>query len=154
MIRVATADPLWKIQSTHSLSVPGGACQGRRSVGQWAFNSLLTRWSLSCSSLNKYGCLSSNSSPWWWSRRNSTGVRSVATTRASRNLIRPSPAVLRLGRTWLPASFAGEIFLFLSWLARLDGLLNGRVTADVIPGRTDNGRVVRDFKLGPTTREV
>ena len=30
---------------------------------QWAHNSLLTRWSLSCSSLNRHGCLSSHSSP-------------------------------------------------------------------------------------------
>ena len=34
------------------------------SVGQWAHNSPLTRWSLSCSSLNKNGYLSSHSSPW------------------------------------------------------------------------------------------
>ena len=61
--RVATANPLWKMQSTHSLSVPGGARKGRLSVGQWAYNSLLTRWSLSCSSLNRYGCSSSHSSP-------------------------------------------------------------------------------------------
>ena len=38
--------------------------------------------------------------------------------------------------------------------ARLVGLPNGRVTADGSPGRTDDGRVVRDFKLEPTTREV
>ena len=61
---VATADPLWKIQSTHSLSVPGGARKGRLSVRQWVHNSLLTLWSLSCSSLNRYGCLSSHWSPW------------------------------------------------------------------------------------------
>ena len=49
---------LLTMQSTHSYSAPGGAWQGRLSVRQWALNSLLTRWSLSCSSLNKYGCLS------------------------------------------------------------------------------------------------
>ena len=35
----------------------------RKAVGQ-AFNSLLIRWSLSCSNLKKYGCLSSHFSPW------------------------------------------------------------------------------------------
>ena len=33
-------------------------------------------------------------------------------------------------------------------------LPNGRVAADGSSGRTDDGRVVRDFKLEPTTREV
>ena len=47
-----------------ALSVPGEVRKGRLSVGQWAHNSLLTRWSLSCSSLNRYGCFSSHSSPW------------------------------------------------------------------------------------------
>ena len=66
----------------------------------------------------------------------------------------PAPAVLRLGRTWLSASTGGGIFLFLPWLARLVGLTNGRVPADGSPGRTDDRRVVRDFKLEPTAREV
>ena len=66
----------------------------------------------------------------------------------------PTPAVLRLGRTWLFASTGRGIFLFLSWLARLAGLSNGRVPADGSPGRTDDGRVVRDFKLERTAREV
>ena len=66
----------------------------------------------------------------------------------------PSPAVLRLGRTWLSASFGGGILLFLPWLARLVGFPNGRVSADGSPGRTDDGRVVRDFKLEPNAREV
>ena len=66
----------------------------------------------------------------------------------------PTPADLRLGRTWLFASTEGGIFLFLSWLARLAGLPNGRVSADGSPGQTDDGRVVRDFKLEPTAREV
>ena len=34
---------------------------------------------------------------------------------------------------------------FLSWLARLVDLPNERVAADEGPGRTDNGRVVRNF---------
>ena len=42
------------------LSVPGGALKRRLSVGQWAHNSTMTRWSLSCSSLNKNGYLSSH----------------------------------------------------------------------------------------------
>ena len=40
------------------------------------------------------------------------------------------------------------------WVARLASLPNGRVLADGSPGRTDDGRVVRDFKLEPTAREV
>ena len=66
----------------------------------------------------------------------------------------PTPAVLRLGWTWLFASTGGGIFLFLSWLTRLAGLLKGRVPADGSPGRTDDRRVVRDFKLEPTAGEV
>ena len=66
----------------------------------------------------------------------------------------PTPAVLRLGRTLLFALTGGGIFLFLSWLARLAGLPNGRVSEDGSPGRTDDGRVVRDFKLEPTACEV
>ena len=82
------------------------------------------------------------------------GVQSAATTGASRN---------RLGAcTRGPASSAdlavrvtgGGIFLFLPWLAWLVGLPNGRVSADGSPRRTDDGRVVRDFKLEPTAREV
>ena len=66
----------------------------------------------------------------------------------------PAPEVLRLGRTWLSASFRGRILLFLPWMVRLVGLHNRRVTADGSPGRTDDGRVVREFKLEPTAREV
>ena len=62
--------------------------------------------------------------------------------------------VLRPGRTWLSASAGGGIFLFSSRLARLVGLPIGRVVADGSSERTDDGRVVRDFKLEPTTREV
>ena len=50
--------------------------------------------------------------------------------------------ILHVGRTWLPASFGGEIFLFLSLLARLVGLPNERVAADGSPGRMDDGRDV------------
>ena len=42
----------------------------------------------------------------------------------------PALAVLRLGRTWLSASFGGGIALFLPWPARLIGLPNGRAAAD------------------------
>ena len=48
----------------------------------------------------------------------------------------------------------GGFLSFLPWLARLVGLPNGRVVADKSPGRTDDGTVVRDFKLEPTAREV
>ena len=85
--RFATADPLWKIQSTHSLSVPGEGRKERLWVGLWAHNSLLTRRSLSCSSLNRYGCLSSHSSTRWWSWGSSMDVQSAETTRASINRI-------------------------------------------------------------------
>ena len=44
-------------------------------------------------------------------------------------------------------------YIFDSWLARLVGLPNGHVAADGSPGRTDDGRVVRDFKLEPTTHD-
>ena len=64
----------------------------------------------------------------------------------------PAPVILRLGRTWLSASFGRGIALFLPWPARLVGLPNGRVAADGSPKRTDDGRVVRDFKLEPTTK--
>ena len=62
-------------------------------------------------------------------------------------------AVVRLVRTWLSASFRGGILLFFPWLSRLVGFPNGRVAADGSPGRTDDGRAVRDFKLEPTARE-
>ena len=65
-----------------------------------------------------------------------------------------APVVLRPGWTWLSAQTGGETFLFLPRLARLVGLPNGRVAADGSSGRTDDGRVVRDFELEPTTREV
>ena len=142
----------WHTRATNGLSKK--RWQERLSVGQWAHNSLLTRWSPSCFSLNKNGCLSSHSSPWWWRRGSSKGLRSAATTRASRNRIGPAPVVLRLGKTWLSRSFVGGIFVFLPWLAQLVGLPNERVAADGSPGRTDDGRVVRDCKLEPTTHEI
>ena len=74
--------------------------------------------------------------------------------RASRNRIRacicgPAPwadLAVRVDRE--------RNFLVPPTLARLVGLPNGRVAADGSSGRTDDGRVVRDFKLEPTTREV
>ena len=82
------------------------------------------------------------------------GVQSAATMGASRNRIR--------AYTRGPASWAdlvvrvdwGRNLLIPSWLARLAGLPNGRVPADGSPGRTDDGRDVRDFQLEPTAREV
>ena len=75
---------------------------------------------------------------------------------AHRVIRRPSdaPAVLRLGRIWLSASFRGGILLFLPWLARLVVLPNGRVSADGSSGRRDDERVVHDFKLEPTARQL
>ena len=85
------------------------------------------------------------------------GARWACRARQQRGLVeiasRSAPAVLRLWRAWLSASIGGGIFLFLPWLARLVGLPNGRVSADGSPGRTDDGRVVRDFKLEPIARE-
>ena len=66
----------------------------------------------------------------------------------------PAPAVLCLGRSRLSTSFAGGFFLVFSWLVWPIGSPSARVAADEGPGRTDNGRVVRDFKLEPTAREV
>ena len=66
----------------------------------------------------------------------------------------PALAVLRLGRTRLSALIGGGIFSFLFWLARLVGLPNGRMAADRSPERTDDGRVLCDFKLKPTACEV
>ena len=48
----------------------------------------------------------------------------------------------------------GGIFLFLPRLARLVSLPNVCVSADWSPGRTDDGRVVRDFKLEQAAHEI
>ena len=74
------------------------------------------------------------------------GVRSTATARASRN---------RIGAcTRGPASRANlAVSVYRGRLARLVGLTNGRVAANGSPGRTVDGRVVRDFKLELTARE-
>ena len=75
------------------------------------------------------------------------GVQSAATMGPVEIASGLTTAVLRLGRTWLFASTGGGIFVILSWLARPAGLPNGRVSADGSPGRTEDGRVIRDFKL-------
>ena len=46
----------------------------------------------------------------------------------------PAPAVLRLGRTWLSASFGGGFALFLPWLSRLVVLPNGMWQRMGVPG--------------------
>ena len=83
------------------------------------------------------------------------GVQSAETTGASRNRI---GACTRGPASWadLTVRVVRERNRFIPppWLARLVGPPNGRVAADGSPGRTDDGRVVRDFKLEPTTREV
>ena len=154
MSRVATAVPFWAMQSTHSLSVPGGARKRRLSVGQWAHNSLLTRWSLSCSSLNRYGCYRVIRHPGDEDEGARWACRATQQRRSVEIASGPAPAVLCLMHTCLSASNGGGIFLLLSWLARLAGLPNRRVPADRSPARTDDGRVVRDFKLELTAREV
>ena len=82
------------------------------------------------------------------------GVQSAATMGASRNRIGAYTCGLA---SWADLAVRvdwGGIFLFLSWLVRPAGQPNGRVSADGSPGRTDDGRVVRDFMLEPTAREV
>ena len=82
------------------------------------------------------------------------GVQSAATMGASRNRI---GAYTRGPASWADLTVRvdrGGTFLILSWLARLAGLPNGRVSADGSPWRTDDGRVVRDFKLESTARDV
>ena len=86
------------------------------------------------------------------------GVRWACRSRQQRGPVEiasgPAPAVLRLGRTRLFAPIGGGILLFFPWLARLVGLPNRRVSADESPGRTDDGRVIREFKLEQAAREV
>ena len=50
------------MQSTHSSSAQSGAWQGWPSFRQWVLSLLLTRWSLSCSSLSGSGRSLSHSS--------------------------------------------------------------------------------------------
>ena len=59
-----------------------------------------------------------------------------------------------LGGVGCPRLSGVGIFFFLPWLARLVGLSGGHVTAGWGSGWTDDGRVVRDFKLEPIAREV
>ena len=78
------------------------------------------------------------------------GVQSTAATGASRN---------RIGAcTRGPASWADLAVRFDRGrnllIPALVALHNGRVPADGSPGRTDDGRVVCDSKLEPTSREV
>ena len=73
--------------STQSSSARNGMWQGSPSVRQWVPGFLLTRWSLSCSSLSGSGRSSSCSSHFWWRRESLMGVESDTTRRASRNRI-------------------------------------------------------------------
>ena len=82
------------------------------------------------------------------------GIESATTGRASRNRIGAST---RGSAPWSDLAIhvcRGRNFLVPPRLARLVGLPIGRVAADGSSERTDDGRVVRDFKLEPTTREV
>ena len=56
----------------------------------------------------------------------------------------PTPAALRLGRTWLSASTGRGIFLFLPWLARVASLTGVRPRMGV-PGERSTG----DFAIFP-----
>ena len=60
---------------------------GRSSFRQWVPSSLLTRWSLWCSSLSGFARSSSHSSHLWWGQESSMGVGSETTGRASGNRI-------------------------------------------------------------------
>ena len=84
----------------------------------------------------------------------SMGVESETTGTDSRNSIKPAPAALHLGRIRLSAVFGGGFFLVFSWLVRLVASPGAREAADEDPGRTDDGKVVRDVKLEPTARKV
>ena len=82
------------------------------------------------------------------------GVESETTGRASRNRIGActrGPA--SLAELAVRVDWVRNLFV-LPWLARPFGLPNGRVSADGSAGRTDDGRVVRNFKPKPTAREV
>ena len=69
-------------------------------------------------------------------------------------LIMKTRELLRLRRTWPSALIGEESFYSSPCLARLVCLPNGRVSSDGRPGRTDDGRVERDFRLERTSREV
>ena len=93
-----------EMQSTHSLSVPGGAREGRLSVGQWAHK--WSQWSLSCSI--RHPGDEDEQTRWACRTRKQRGPVKIASG--------PAPVVLRLRRTWLPASTRGGIFLFPPFL--------------------------------------
>ena len=74
------------------------------------------------------------------------GVESLLTGTASRNRIGACTCGPASREDSCPRRSGVDAFLFLHWLARLVGLPNGGVATDKSPGRTDNGRVVRDLK--------
>ena len=140
---VATAISRWIAQSTHSSSAQNGVWQGRPSVRQWMPSLLLTRWSLSCSSLSGSGLSSSHSSQCDEDERARWTLRAKQRGGPVEIAPGPAPAVLRLWRIRLSASFGAGYFLVFSCLVRLVGSPSARVAVDESPGRTDDGRVVR-----------
>ena len=138
MSRVATADPLWTMQSTLFLCARWSWYDGLSHAPVWT--------NMDAYQVIRHPGDEVEGARWACRVRRQQGPVEIASG--------PIPAVLRLGRTWLPASSGGEVFLFLPWLAQLVDLPNGRVAVDRSPGRTDDWRVVCDFKLEPTAHEV
>ena len=131
MSRVATADPLWTIQSTHTPCL----CQVGRGKGGCLSGSERTTHSWHdglphapvWTKMDAYRVIRQpgdevEGAPWACGARRQRGPVEIASG--------PAPAVLRPGRTWLSTSFGGEIFLLLPWLARLVCLPDRRVAAD------------------------
>ena len=114
---VATAISQSIPQITNSSSAQNGVWKGRPPVRKWIPSLLLTRWSLSYSSLSGSGRSSSHSSHLWWRRESSMGVGSETAGRASRN---------RIGAcTRGPASRADSTVRVVQWRILFSLLLAG-----------------------------
>ena len=82
------------------------------------------------------------------------GVQSAATTGASRNRIGACTRGLASSADLAVRVVQGRSRFIPPLAGAVVSLPNGRVAADWSPRRTDDGRVVREFKQEPTTREV